>query len=94
MGCKKILKKFYDVWSFNVLPFMGKIIAKNADAYKYYNQEPDILYRSMTHNFKLGEFFSFPQNVKGIKTINFSQCTTTPLPNHPVSKQCYFTICV
>jgi len=30
-----ILKKFYDVWSFNVLPLMGKLIAKNQDAYKY-----------------------------------------------------------
>ena len=30
-----IVKKFYDLWSFNVIPKLGKIITNNEDAYKY-----------------------------------------------------------
>ena len=30
-----ILKKFYDLWSFKVIPKLGKIITNNEDAYKY-----------------------------------------------------------
>ena len=30
-----IVKKFYDLWSFKVIPKLGKIITNNEDAYKY-----------------------------------------------------------
>jgi demethylmenaquinone methyltransferase/2-methoxy-6-polyprenyl-1,4-benzoquinol methylase len=30
-----IVKKFYDLWSFKVIPKLGKIITNNVDAYKY-----------------------------------------------------------
>ena len=30
-----IVKKFYDLWSFEVIPKLGKIITNNEDAYKY-----------------------------------------------------------
>ena len=29
------LKKLYDLWSFKVIPKLGKIITNNEDAYKY-----------------------------------------------------------
>ena len=30
-----IVKKLYDLWSFKVIPKLGKIITNNEDAYKY-----------------------------------------------------------
>ena len=30
-----IVKKFYDLWSFKIIPKLGKIITNNEDAYKY-----------------------------------------------------------
>ena len=30
-----VVKKFYDLWSFKVIPKLGKIITNNEDAYKY-----------------------------------------------------------
>ena len=30
-----IVKEFYDLWSFKVIPKLGKFIANNEDAYKY-----------------------------------------------------------
>ncbi len=30
-----IIKKFYDLWSFKIIPKLGRIITKNEDAYKY-----------------------------------------------------------
>jgi len=31
----KPLQRFYDLYSFNVLPAMGKLIAKDSDSYRY-----------------------------------------------------------
>jgi demethylmenaquinone methyltransferase / 2-methoxy-6-polyprenyl-1,4-benzoquinol methylase len=31
----KPLQRFYDLYSFNVLPVMGKLIAKDSDSYRY-----------------------------------------------------------
>jgi len=46
--------------------------------------KPNTLYRSTTLNFKLGEFFTY-ENREGKRSVNYYQCTTKSLPNHPVT---------
>lgn len=57
--------------------FEGQVFPNDAKSL-----EPQVLYKSKTHNFKLGEYFTYDN---ASKSINFYACSTTPLQDHDYS---------